>query len=430
MASDQFKPMPIGRWLLDFHASCPRCHHYHHAAKLKIDNTCDKSKVSPIMCENCKEHWVAFGGRNTTQLSLLSVLTAGPDPVEREVHRMLVQMVRSVTAVATPLLGQDLAANRDSALPEQNVTTARHSNAERVVFHVQAANPRPQRRFTFRPASVVGSMTRASHPITVRDFLATIKQDLAARFPRLRRSTTTPSTQCSKTAEDAQRGRQDASLASTTTAPEVVRSVPIQSGQPRQSETKDLSPEAQTFIAGLRDDPIVSMNNEDRIKWVRRKFTEFRMRRINADSLEEPILHDDISLASGDSLLSVQASQLGHPQSINYLLGSHLGQFDGVYAIDLTPHANRDSMSERTSEVTTAVGDDNLGIRAPWQGLLPHERRSSGSSRPLSIQSAPRSWQQSQELASNMAAARNFPSTRGRNTHRLSGGSPPRSSNE
>lgn len=451
-SSDLYKPLPSGRWLLEFHASCPKCHHYHSGAKLKIDNHDDKSKASPVLCENCKDPWMLFGGRNSTQLSLLSVMSTVPDPVEREVHRLLVAMVRPVTAVATSHLARNPGTTADDVAPEgssalgSHETTSLPPNTNRDIFQGLSVS-KQQKRTTLRPKIITRSVSGLNSADTGQHPFFNFRKKLVTRFPILSRVASiaadrplTSTRRVNDRAQDTQHismNRCPVSNRNSATT-EHVSSIGSRPGTV-DAATPPLSPEAQKFMTEIKDNPISSMNQEDRIRWARKKLTAFRLRRASAALLEEPSFIDRVSLASSDDLLHMPVSQLDRPGSIGHLLGSHSGHFDGLYFTDSIPPTHRDSMSERTSEVTTAAGDGLFGPRIPFQGLLSHERQSSGSSRRFSVQSAPRTWQQIQNIRtearysqdiSSAAAIRDVPGARARIIHRLSGGAALRTSNE
>jgi hypothetical protein len=58
--SDQYSPLPPGRWLMDLHGSCPKCHHQHNAVKVTIDTSHGGWSTSQVLCEGCKEIWLPF----------------------------------------------------------------------------------------------------------------------------------------------------------------------------------------------------------------------------------------------------------------------------------------------------------------------------------------------------------------------------------
>ncbi|KAI8932718.1 hypothetical protein NX059_012529 [Plenodomus lindquistii] len=438
--SNHYEPLPIGRWLLECHVSCPRCHHYHRASELKIDICGDKSRVSPVVCESCKEPWAAFGNRNSTQLSLLSVVTVVPDPVEREVHRALVEIIRPATAMATSILANDSGAFcnavRSSAVLEMNAAASRSSSAK---------HSGSQRRYSLRATSAISRVARGGGPSTRHFPLANLRQRLASRLSTLHRSGTAKSP-VKLQIPNVLPVSVEASLQPSTTRghAEARDRAHIQShrAHPTNGDATampTLSSEAEAFIEEIKDDINEFMSQEDRIKWARKKFTDFRMRRTRANIQQESYVIDTASLASLEALSQSPASQLSRHHSIDVLIGSHRGEFDGLYGADLVPDIQRDSISERSSEVTTMVGDEYTRTRAAWQGLRPQERRDSGSSRPLSIQSVSRSQhihqgraeaRHSQDFAIDAAAARNISNTRARNSHRWSGGSAPRISGE
>ena len=106
-------PLVPGFYKIPFHGNCPRCHHRHVAAEVKVEVTPGYTKPSYVRCENCKEKWVALGGRNSTCISLLSTLTVEPDPMENDARRAIINMVRSISSVASPVL---------NTVPEGSVT--------------------------------------------------------------------------------------------------------------------------------------------------------------------------------------------------------------------------------------------------------------------------------------------------------------------
>lgn len=95
-------PIPPGFYTLPVHGNCPRCHHHHKAATINVRISKDYSRVSHVYCEKCKEKWLAIGGGNSTRISLLSTQTTEPDLVENDFRSALIDMVRSVTSIASP----------------------------------------------------------------------------------------------------------------------------------------------------------------------------------------------------------------------------------------------------------------------------------------------------------------------------------------
>jgi len=100
-ARDTYAPLPPGRWTLDLHGNCSRCHRYHKSVRFKVEIFHDPEITTYVRCQKCNEKWLAIGGRNSSQLSLLSVNTVQPDPVAAELRHSLVNMVRATTALAT-----------------------------------------------------------------------------------------------------------------------------------------------------------------------------------------------------------------------------------------------------------------------------------------------------------------------------------------
>jgi hypothetical protein len=80
---DEYVPLPPGHWTLKFHGNCPRCHHTHRGVDAKVTTTPGDAGVSYIECEKCRDRWAAFGGHDSTRISLVSIVTLESDLVAR-----------------------------------------------------------------------------------------------------------------------------------------------------------------------------------------------------------------------------------------------------------------------------------------------------------------------------------------------------------
>lgn len=130
--SDRCIPLAPGFYKIPFHGNCPRCHHRHIAAEVKVEITIGYTKPSYVHCEVCNEKWVAVGGRNSTCISLLSTLTVAPDPIETDARRAIIDMVRSISSVASPIL---------ATVPEVNTTQPTTGALESLHFGGSSQNP-------------------------------------------------------------------------------------------------------------------------------------------------------------------------------------------------------------------------------------------------------------------------------------------------
>jgi hypothetical protein len=102
-----YRRLPEGRWILDFHGNCPRCHHHHDSVQVKVKVSKNTDHTSWVHCEECNAKWAAFGARNGTTISLLSTTTTTPDPVEEGVRHSLSEVVKmAMTASALGILAE------------------------------------------------------------------------------------------------------------------------------------------------------------------------------------------------------------------------------------------------------------------------------------------------------------------------------------
>lgn len=102
VSSDKYAPIPPGFWALTLHGNCARCNHHHRSAVVHIKISDEPSEVSHLMCEHCHQKWLTIGGRNSTQLSLLSARTTELDAEEVTFRRALINIVRSTTSLVSP----------------------------------------------------------------------------------------------------------------------------------------------------------------------------------------------------------------------------------------------------------------------------------------------------------------------------------------
>ncbi|KAF1998370.1 hypothetical protein P154DRAFT_577961 [Amniculicola lignicola CBS 123094] len=155
--SDDYVPLPPGRYTLLINGNCPRCHHHHKAALVKVKVFNDRDRVSHVQCENgdCQQYWLAFGGGNSTRISLLSQCTE-TDPIEiereKESRYELIQIVRSVTSVASLSNIPEFPSRQPSREPSV------HNDASRSIAEdptsVDNANPHPHEETRPQPVSV------------------------------------------------------------------------------------------------------------------------------------------------------------------------------------------------------------------------------------------------------------------------------------
>lgn len=423
VGSDQYTPLPAGHYLMEFHGSCPRCFHQHNAVRIKINVSRDPSKVSRVACENCHQSWVAFGGRNTTRISLLAARTIEPDPVEKEVRRTLINMVKSVTAIASPILAE---------VPEATALDLQRERADtstnRSGDHAVESTPAPRGRVSFNiPLTRIQGQTRPIHSrsIATRSALgsgsmsllkrspSTIRRRIAARVAIWRKATpksgkdnpTMVNGHSQSIRElDTEHLTTTGPRPSTTTSPDhyiATREETSETVSAAQAENLDrdaptLSPHATEYIAGLRNEPVELMDKQERILWMRDTLSDYNRRRAEFAPVAESVAASQDVPPDPVEMARVSSIRPFYRRSIELMgLGSHLGHFDGLWANELTHRRQPSSESGQTSDSTTIVEGSTVGSdrRYSWQGLLHGERRGSGSPRPPSIQSGWRSRQ-------------------------------------
>jgi hypothetical protein len=409
--SGPYEPVPSGRWLLDFHGSCPRCHHQHNAVQIKINVSKDASRVSRIRCEECKEAWVAFGGRNTTRISLLSTTTVKPDPVEKEVRQTLINMIKAATAVASPLL---------AGIPEASTSdTLRHPTAQRssdgrtqlpsppaTTARVSFQVPLRQKQTDVGSVSTSKPAADDSNDNSLQRSASALKRKVAAGVSFFRRASLRQKQDVSQSSSTGYKSMgkrsRDSDPIEQTPASTESTSVP---SQPLEELTglgvsleqvdaiSNLSPscaEASGFIAGLGNDPISAMNEVERVEWAREKLSGFKAGRNVVAPVARPDMVNSSTQVSTSELPHVSFLRPWQRRSLEFLgLGSHFGYFDRFRASDLSLRTRPLSIAERTSEAATVVNDDSTiaaSIRNSWPGFQQSERDGSASPRPLSVQ--------------------------------------------
>jgi hypothetical protein len=97
-SNSKYTPLPPGFYTLPIHGNCPRCHHHHSSAEVRVRLSEDITRVSKVNCQKCGERWLAFGGQNATCISLLSTQTTDPDERELRYRLTIINLVRSAAS--------------------------------------------------------------------------------------------------------------------------------------------------------------------------------------------------------------------------------------------------------------------------------------------------------------------------------------------
>jgi DNA-directed RNA polymerase subunit M/transcription elongation factor TFIIS len=290
---DQYEPIPNGRWTLTFHGNCPKCHHYNKALQVQIEVTPDASQVSYVRCERCRDKWAAFGGSNSTRISLLSTTTTEPDSVERGVRYSLVEIVKLAQEKAYletlpetpnhvvpqyPSIHAPTDANPRTASPSLGLSAA-VSDAKHVIS-AEAVRNEPS------PCSTIAPKRRGS---THRLFLK-LKLKITARFPVLskagRKQIVLSHEQSHMTTRQFEKSpvRTPPGTDPRPSTPDSPLLEQHDATPPASSDDEIVGPskriaEVVAFVASLDKSAVNLMSEQERSQWLRREYTKFKSHR-------------------------------------------------------------------------------------------------------------------------------------------------------
>jgi len=370
--SEKYSPIPIGLWTIDFHGSCPRCRHHHRSVKVKVKNTKgDSSQLSYVQCERCKEKWAAFGGRNTTRISLLSTTTNDPDPVAEEVRHSLVKIVRSATAIAS-LGGIPELATQVS--PYQSPVESPTRNEPRRSTQWPLADTPPF--VTVNHQQGAGLSSPVDKPPTARSvkksrasgLFSKVKEKIVVRYHQLRQDLKIHPSRSNK--EPLSTRKLEKSPVRESIAQDVQ---PVLSGphisfitHPTQDTQHAIAPEltvnisessntkaaADEYVRSLDTRELDSLNEPSRASWMREQYTTFK-----THNGETPLSLSEIHHIS----IPVEEAHLEFARPINRRSADVRGaggHIEGLESIEVDTWSRSMSISSttRTSEAVTVCG--------------------------------------------------------------------------
>ncbi|KAF2271879.1 uncharacterized protein EI97DRAFT_242028 [Westerdykella ornata] len=408
-------PMPAGVYTLPIHGNCPRCHHYHAAVSISVRVSSDPRRVSHVYCERCREKWLAFGGTGSTRMSLLSTRTMEPDIVERRFRYAIVDMVRSVTSLAS-----STALSRVPEVPSRG-PSRRHSGNFSDVDGVEVQSPaiphgRPspqhqhphQNRLLPQDGSRttwlnIGNRTRLQAYLSFQR----IKKKVNGQLEKLRNYDTKQLLLWRKhrhevSAFEAETTQIKTPALESSGPPRVelslleplhVEEIPPTSGPrstdgPPPASSGPTSSLEQVPLDRVEQEMLRSMTKEQRIGWIRGQLTEFKYRhasniarRRTSSSLNPSVTDsDDIEIlppAPSPPLFPRQLSYRRYSDDV-LLTGSHLMGFE---AGELFYESRRFSIGSTTrlSQAVTAVSSDGPGASSELGYSEAPPRRHSGA---------------------------------------------------
>lgn len=403
--SDDCKPLPVGSWILPVHGACPRCHHYHKAVQVKIKVTQDPNQASYIHCENCKDPWAAFGARNSTQISLLSTATTEPDSIENEVRHKLIDIVKIATAKAS--LGTlDTSMGSEPLHQPPAIASAKDipSTSSRPNDNGTVAG-QAQQHHSHKPTmpSFESPLASSEQRSTLSRLFSKVKTKIAARIPRLYRDHAILSSEIieSPRISAIQFDQPDVRVPLRTTV-ETIPTTPLievsqlQDGRGHQDNpalvlstaTRNKSAklaEVATFIASLDASVLEAMTEDERNRWMRKAYTDFKVRnrRSRASLGLSPIVENFI-----EGELPLHLAQVNrHSDEVRYA-GDHFEGFEHTqrrFSTSSDAYSDARSFSDDGTYFNTIV----TAPVNPTQWHLHQLRHGNNTQRPQSMPNAP-----------------------------------------
>ncbi|KAH7066884.1 hypothetical protein BKA63DRAFT_424781 [Paraphoma chrysanthemicola] len=412
--SGPYSPIPEGRWKVPFHGNCPRCHHYHKAVQVKVNVGPDSSQVSYIHCEECGEKWGAFGGRSTTQISLLSDITTEPDPMETELRYSLVEAVKAATNVASlggiaelPTYGISRQASHRSGA-EQQSDGMDQSNAPSTSVGLEESTSRHQRQEARLPRvstyPLVRSDTQAKDRSLPYQLASKLKRSVSARLSgsqkevlrRLLPASIQPRLSARQLEKSPVRTPPDASP-SGTVQPRLQVADEVSNNNAANTSINDFAvpgpseprTEVAVYIESLDKSGLRSMSEQERASWFREKLTAFKVRQ---RSKHAPLGFSPIFQTS----IRAEPSGFHNRPPGRYSIevrhaGTHFDNVDANFPHEVASRRSTISISDVNSEPPSVSDEANIAVRSRYSYLQQRVRRGLGPQRPRSLPNAPRS---------------------------------------
>ncbi|CAO2652597.1 Nn.00g008800.m01.CDS01 [Neocucurbitaria sp. VM-36] len=459
------KPIPKGRWKLDLSGNCPRCHHHHEFIQVQVRVSSDLDHVGEVYCDNCERLWLDFGRRNSTRLSLLSMKTIEPDPLEKAFHSTLVHMIRSATAVAT--LSSTLADIPESSsagltrepvpatsprrgLQNMSQSVASNVTAEPVAPLDNTAYDQEASSSTQPLAPRGGASLSKPHAAVTSQLVSRLRKKIREKFPML--ETVRLSRWIKPTEEKGPSPSRYGKQPALETKPlPLIPTLPdsedhdVENGAHTDAATETnhnaidvctpstSAAEALEALKTLDQEAIKAMDPKQRTDWMRRQLTAFKQHATPLHPSTVPIMVNTGAQVDEIELPLAPSSPPSRRHSALAFVGNNFGTFhywELFRASNVTLNGRPRSMSDTNlSEADTAV--EGMSVTSTPRHILleslQRDRRGSSSSRPHSIV---QNWQQirqnraearwSFDSAATGGAVRSIPSARGRALNRLS----------
>jgi hypothetical protein len=406
---ERYEPLPPGCWTLDFHGNCPRCHHHNRALQVQVKVTPDAQQVSYVHCERCQDRWAAFGGRNSTRISLLSATTTEPDPVARGVRYSLIDIVN----LATGKVPLGTLPESSSPVPSRHPSVKAYapsnppapSSYPRVSESVKDAEffPIPTSQSHQHLKVTTCDVTDHARPATIRgnalQLISILKTKVTKRFPMMHRINMKQKIRFIKPREMSKRQFEKSPIGTPPIGDLDI--VPAGLSDPavkRQGiyadrkasvsadfQNKVVEPskriaEVVAFVASLEKSKLKSMSEEERIEWMRKEYTAFKARKtkplvpLSMSAIVHESIPTELPTSPPRTLDRLSMEMLG--------IGAHVELLDSLEA---ALYRGSIAISETTSEAPSAPDENTIVLSPcnPGQHLV--QRLRQGLGRPQSL---------------------------------------------
>lgn len=405
--SGPYSPLPDGRWTVPFHGNCPRCHHHHKAVQVKVNVGPDSSQVSYIRCEQCREKWAAFGGRSTTQISLLSDTTTEPDPLEKELRYSLMEVVRAATNVASlggiaelPTHGisrhpsnqfgggtrsntADQPQGPSTSTDLEEFTHLRHdqqyqlphvSTYPTIEMSVHAKNrSRPHQLASKLKRSVSARLSESQREALKRLLPASRQSKMSAR--QLEKSPVrTPPTEAPSDAPDPRSHAADHVVDDLAARSSVTNSALLGPSEPHA--------EVSAYIESLDKTGLAAMSEQERASWMREKYTAFKVRH---KSNNASLGFSTIVETSIRTELPCFSHRPSNRQSFDLMnAGTHIEGLERLLN-EVASRRSTMTISDANSEAQSTSDENTVAVQSRYSRQLQRVRRGLGPQRPRSM---------------------------------------------
>ena len=383
--------IPPGFYSLHLHGNCPRCHHHHKAATVKVRISGDLSHISPINCEKCGSPWLGMGGGNATSLSLLSTQTIDLDPVDTNFRSTLIEMVLSLTAaLASVPETESGGASRDHSVRSNNSRGhdghPKFSDGEKRGAHKHTRSTTPESK----PPKTGTTVSKGRF-----SFFFQLGSRLGERFPIMKKLQPQRLSRFAKKPKMTAKGRGKLPVVqpsntdlqrvpsrnkSNTAAPNNV--TPESMGDDQDGSYSRAAIEAANLFEQNKEKLRV-MSREQRAEWIREQLSDYACRCTRNCHCKRASKRTDVSdqpQQSAPPVPQIPSQYLSQQRRSSELFGVG-GYFEGSgYVHPARAHRLSIESTTRLSQAATMVSGDSVTVTS--RPSMPHLLAPSSQTRP------------------------------------------------